>query len=129
MMEYDVNTHPLVKLSQATQPESLVKQFQSMMLAGKAMEALTVDSTKTMIEQSYQQGVKLLEEMDKQFAYNNAQQPSLRFPFDLMDQMTKNMVDQWSLLSGLPTSAADQLDQELEQAKIREADAAKVVAE
>ncbi|MGR5064715.1 hypothetical protein [Photobacterium sp. DNB22_13_2] len=122
MMEYDFNTHPLMKLTEATQPESLVKHFQSMMLAGKAFETMTLDSTKQMLEQSYQQSLKLIEEMDKQFVYRNDQQQSLCFPFDFMDQVTRNMADQWNALAGLPTSSADQLEEALEEAKSKEAE-------
>lgn len=122
MMDYDANSHPFVKFSEATQPEALVKQFQQMMLAGKAIETMAVENTKRVLEQSYQQSFKLIEEMDKQFADKKDQQQSLCFPFDLMDQLTKNMVDQWSALSGLPTSASEKSTQELAQAKEKEAE-------
>ncbi|MCQ1056901.1 hypothetical protein LRP52_02295 [Photobacterium sp. ZSDE20] len=129
MMEYGLNTHPLIKLTEATQSESLVKHFQSMMLAGKAIEAMTVDSTKQMLEHSYQQSLKLIEEMDKQLVYQQDQQQSLCFPFDLMDQITRNMADQWSALAGLPTSSADKLAQALEEAKATESELSGIVAE
>ena len=121
-MDYDVNSHPFLKFSEAAQPEALVKQFQHMMLAGKAIETMTVENTKRMLEQSYQQSLKIIEEMDKQFAHRSDQQQSLCFPFDLMDQMTRNMADQWSALAGLPTSASEDFAQELEQAKEKEAE-------
>lgn len=121
-MDYDVNSHPFMKFSEAAQPEAFVKHFQQMMLAGKAIETMTVDSTKRMLEQSYQQSLKLIEEMDKQFASKQDQQQSLCFPFDLMDQMTRNMTDQWNALAGLPTSASEVFEQELELAKAKEAD-------
>ncbi|WEM45819.1 hypothetical protein PTW35_22370 (plasmid) [Photobacterium sp. DA100] len=129
MMEYDVNSHPLMKLGEAAQPEAFVKYFQNMMLAGKAIETMTVDSTKMMLQQSYQQSLKLIEEMDKQFAYRDDQQQSLCFPFDLMDQVTRNMADQWSVLTGLPTSSVDQLSESLEVAKTKEEELSKLVAE
>lgn len=128
-MEYDVNTHPFMKLTEATQPESFIKHFQSMMLAGKAIETMTVDSTKLMLEQSYQQSLKLIKEMDKQFAYREDQQQSLCFPFDLMDQMTRNMTDQWSALAGLPTSSADKIAEALEEAKAKQSELSGIVAE
>ena len=121
-MDYDVNSHPFMKFSEAAQPEAFVKHFQQMMLAGKAIETMTVDSTKRMLEQSYQQSIKLIEEMDKQFASKQDQQQSLCFPFDLMDQMTRNMADQWNALAGLPTSANEDFEQELELAKAKEVD-------
>ena len=121
-MDYDVNSHPFMKFSEAAQPEALVKHFQQMMLAGKAIETMTVDSTKRMLEQSYQQSIKLIEEMDKQFASKQDQQQSLCFPFDLMDQMTRNMADQWNALAGLPTSVSEDFEQELELAKEKEVD-------
>lgn len=121
-MDYDVNSHPFMKFSEAAQPEAVVKHFQQMMLAGKAIETMTVDSTKRMLEKSYQQSLKLIEEMDKQFASKQDQQQSLCFPFDLMDQMTRNMVDQWNALAGLPTSASEDFEKELELAKAKEAD-------
>ncbi|MBY5948292.1 hypothetical protein [Photobacterium rosenbergii] len=122
MMDYDVNSHPFMKFSEAAQPEAFVKHFQQMMLAGKAFETMTVDSTRRLLEQSYQQSFKLIEEMDKQFANKNDQQQSLCFPFDLMDQMTRNMADQWSALAGLPTSASEEFAQELELARAKEAE-------
>ena len=129
MMEYDINTHPLMKLTEETQPETLARHFQNMMLAGKAIETMTVDSTKQMLEHSYQQSLKLIEEMDKQLVYREDQQKSLCFPFDLMDQMTKNMADQWNALAGLPTSSAGRLAEELEEAKAKENELSERVAE
>ncbi|WP_156136291.1 hypothetical protein [Photobacterium gaetbulicola] len=129
MMEYDVNSHPLMKLGEAAQPEAFVKYFQHMLLAGKAIETMTVDSTKMMLEQSYQHGLKLIEDMDRQFANRNDQQQSLCFPFDLMDQVTKNMADQWSVLAGLPTSSVEQLSENLELAKAKEVELSTLLAE
>ncbi|MGF1727332.1 hypothetical protein [Photobacterium nomapromontoriensis] len=118
MMEYDFKSHPLLQLTQAIQPDAIVKQFQTVMMAGKALESITVASTKQAIEQSYQQSLKLLEEMDKQFYSQRSKQEALCFPFDVMDQFTRNVSEQWKTLAGYTASAAADLTAELEQQKL-----------
>ncbi|KLU99869.1 hypothetical protein C9I90_02905 [Photobacterium aphoticum] len=116
-MEYDFKSHPLLQLTQATQPEAIIKQFQAMMLAGKAVESITVASTKQAIEQSYQHSVKLLEAMDKQFQTNTDKQQALLFPFDVMDQFTRQISEQWKMLAGLSVASVADLQADLEQHK------------
>ncbi|MGF1687905.1 hypothetical protein L4C36_14630 [Photobacterium japonica] len=117
MMEYDFKSHPLLQLTQATQPEAIIKQFQAMMLAGKAVESITVANTKQAIEQSYQHSLKLLETMDKQFQTTGDTQQALCFPFDVMDQFTRNVSEQWKMLAGLSVASVADLEADLEQHK------------
>lgn len=113
MMEYDFKSHPFVKLTQAAQPEELFRQFQGMMVAGKAMEAAAVSNARQMMDQSYQQTFKILEEMDRKFYQQKEEQPSLHFPFDVLDQMTRQAHEQWNRVTGVSGQEQKQAEEAL----------------
>ncbi|KLV04197.1 hypothetical protein ABT56_16465 [Photobacterium aquae] len=110
MMEYDFKTHPFVKLTEAVQPEEMAKNMQTVLLAGKAFESIAVSNAKYVLDNSYQQTVRILEELDQQW-FDGTPVESLRFPFDLMDQVTRNAASQWGRMSSDPSATNEELNQ------------------
>ncbi|PSW19983.1 hypothetical protein C9I98_11050 [Photobacterium sanctipauli] len=114
-MEYDFRNHPFVQFAQVDQYQEWVKQFQSAMLAGKAVEGMAINQAKQALDQSYERTLAMLENLDKQHFPEKEQSERLCFPFDVMDKFLRDTAEHWSIMTGQPSSKANEQHNEQEK--------------
>lgn len=117
----DCNQHKHLYISpfSVISTESFFYPRQMLTLSGRAIESLAVNQAQKSIEAAYSQTIKLLEEVDTSIARASySVDSSLRFPFDVMDHVTRTASDNWRVLMGGKTTAEIKLAEQIENQEI-----------